>query len=105
VGLLVHRFTLCAFLLNFLFSRPSLRIDTVLAAIAAVLVSIGLWTPIAGVLAALCLVWNAISNQEMWPCVLAAPIGIALALVGPGAISVDAYRFGRKRVIFDDRRD
>lgn len=99
------RFTLCAFLLNLLFSRGSLAVDTILAAIAALLVTIGLWTPIAGALAALSLVWNGISHHEVWPCVLAAPIGIALSLVGPGAVSVDAFRFGRKRVIFDDRRD
>lgn len=99
------RFTLCAFLLNLLFNRASLAVDTILAAIAALLVIIGLWTPIAGVLAALSLVWNGVFNHEVWPCVLSAPIGIALSLVGPGAYSLDAYRFGRKRVIFDDRRD
>ena len=98
------RFTLSAFLLNLLVSHASLEADTILAAIAAFLVIIGLWTPIAGALAALVLVWSAISNHEVWPCVLTAPIGIALSLVGPGAVSVDAIRFGRKRLIFDDRR-
>jgi pilus assembly protein TadC len=105
VGLLVLRFTLCAFLLNLLFSHTSLEIDTVLAALAALLVTIGFLTPIAGVLAALSFVWNGIVNHCVWPCVLAAPIGLAISLVGPGAFSLDAYRFGRKRVIFDDRRD
>lgn len=79
-------------------------IGRALAAIVAVLVTIGLWTPIAGALAAVCLIWNAVSNHHAWPCLLAAPIGIALSLVGPGAFSLDAYRYGRKRVIFDDSR-
>lgn len=99
------RFTLCAFLLKLLYSRASLAVDTILAAIASLLVILGLWTPFAGVIAALSLVWNGISNHDVWPCILAAPIGIALSLVGPGAFSLDGYRFGRKRVIFDDRRD
>ena len=99
------RFTLCAFLVKLLVSRSTLAVDTILAAVAALLVTIGLWTPIAGALAALALVWNGVFHHDVWPCVLAAPIGIALALVGPGAVSLDSYRFGRKRVIFDDSRD
>lgn len=104
VGLLLLRLTLCAFLLDLLFTGNSGTIDRSLAAIAAVFVTIGLWTPMAGMLAALCLLWSAISNHHVWPCLLAAPIGVALSLVGPGAFSLDAYRYGRKRVIFDDRR-
>jgi hypothetical protein len=99
---LVLRLTLCGFLLNSLYSRASFDAETVLAAIAAVLTFIGLWTPVAGLLATVALVWSGPSGGGVW-CVLAAPTGIALSLIGPGAVSVDAYLFGRKRVIFDDR--
>jgi len=103
-GLLLLRLTLCAFLLDFLFRSGSVTIDRGLAAIAAVFVTLGLWIPMAGMLAAFCLLWNAISGHHPWPCLLAAPIGVALSLIGPGAFSLDAYRYGRKRVIFDDSR-
>jgi uncharacterized membrane protein YphA (DoxX/SURF4 family) len=99
---LLLRLTLCAFLLDLLLVGDSFTIAGTLSAIAAFLVTIGFLTPIAGVLAGLCLIWNAVSNHHVWPCLLAAPIGIALSLVGPGAFSLDAYRYGRKRVIFDD---
>ena len=104
-GLLLLRLTLCAFLLNLLLTEDPVPIERGLAALAALLITIGLWTPIAGVLAASCLVWNAASHHRVWPCLLAAPIGIALSLVGPGAFSLDAYRYGRKRVFFDDSRE
>lgn len=68
---------------NLLLTGDSVTIDRALAAIAALLVTLGFWTPIAGVFAALCLIWSAVSNNHVWPCLLAAPIGIALSLVGP----------------------
>lgn len=105
MGLLLLRFTLSAFLLNLLVRRASPGVDTILAALAAPLVTIGLWTPVGGVLAAVSLLWNGLASDGTWPAVLAAPVGIALSLVGPGAVSLDAHRFGRKRVIFDDRRN
>jgi uncharacterized membrane protein YphA (DoxX/SURF4 family) len=70
-----------------------------LAAVCSVLLMIGLWTPIAGLLMAiaeLALLFFHYSSGSM-PFLLAA-LGAALALIGPGAWSVDARLFGRKRI-------
>ena len=60
----------------------------------------GLWTPIAGSLAVALAMWNVISTRPKDPsaCILMATIGAALALIGPGAWSVDARLFGWKRI-------
>jgi len=104
VGLLLLRLTLSAILLDMLFTGNLLTLDRSIAAVAALLITIGLWTPLTGVLAAFRLLWNGTSNHHVWPCLLAAPIGVALSLVGRGAFSLEAYRYGRKRVIFDVSR-
>jgi putative oxidoreductase len=76
----------------------------VIAAGAGILLIVGLWTPIAGVLAALLEVWIALSRpEELWTSTLVAAIASGLAMLGPGACSVDARRFGRKRISIQDR--
>lgn len=70
-----------------------------------ILLLAGLWTPIAGALAALLSVWNAISHPgDLWNFVLVGTLGIALTLLGPGAWSVDARIFGWKRLDIPDRK-
>jgi len=67
--------------------------------VIGVLVIVGLWTPVAAVLAAAIAAWNAFSNPgEAGFDVLLATLGVALALLGPGAWSIDARLFGWKRV-------
>jgi putative oxidoreductase len=71
----------------------------VAAACFAVLLLLGLWTPVAGVLMAvaeLCLVLSHASDP--WMHVRLGGLGAALAMLGPGAWSVDAHLFGRKRI-------
>ena len=71
----------------------------VLAACFAVLLLVGLWTPVAGVLIAvveLCLVLS--HPSDPWMHVRLGALGAALAMLGPGAWSVDAHLFGRKRI-------
>jgi uncharacterized membrane protein YphA (DoxX/SURF4 family) len=59
----------------------------------------GLWTPIAGtVVAVLALGRFFLHVGDPWIQVLLATLGMALALLGPGAWSIDAYLFGWKRV-------
>ena len=71
----------------------------VVAACFAALLLVGLWTPVAGVLMAvaeLCLVLSRVSDP--WMHVQLGALGAALAMLGPGAWSVDARLFGRKRI-------
>lgn len=65
----------------------------------AVLLLVGLWTPVAGiliVLVELCLAFSGTSSIEN--SVLLAVLGAALAVLGPGSHSIDAKRYGRKRI-------
>jgi putative oxidoreductase len=75
----------------------------VLAAGAGGLLLAGLWTPIAGALVALIELWTAFSHgTDVWASVLLGTLGAALALLGPGAWSVDARFFGWKRIAVRD---
>jgi uncharacterized membrane protein YphA (DoxX/SURF4 family) len=62
----------------------------------------GLWTPVAGALIAIDQLWIALSvyaspRDGQWIHILLAVLAAAVAMLGPGAWSVDARRFGRKR--------
>ena len=65
----------------------------------AMLLLAGLWTPIAGWLAAIVGLWKAFSHiGDPWANILLATLGVSLALLGPGVWSVDARLFGWKRI-------
>jgi hypothetical protein len=71
----------------------------VLAAGAAILLLAGLWTPIAGTLVTLIELRSIFSQAgDPWIYLLLGTLGAALALLGPGGWSVDAYLFGWKRI-------
>jgi len=71
---------------------------------AAILLSAGLWTPIAGGAAAIMGLWGAFwRSGDPWSHILLAILGVGLAMLGPGAWSVDARLFGRKRIRIPDR--
>ena len=71
----------------------------IFAIAAGILLLAGLWTPISGALVAIFGFWNAISQPgDPWANIFLGTIGAALALVGPGAWSVDARLFGWKRI-------
>jgi uncharacterized membrane protein YphA (DoxX/SURF4 family) len=71
----------------------------VIAAIAGIFLLVGLWTPIAGALVTLAELSVAITGTgHQQSTILLATMGIALAALGPGAQSIDAHLFGRKRL-------
>jgi uncharacterized membrane protein YphA (DoxX/SURF4 family) len=75
-----------------------------LALAAGLLLLAGLWTPIAGALAAVIYSWNIFSAPgDLWTKILLGTLCAALALLGPGAWSVDARLFGWKRIDVRDR--
>ena len=70
-----------------------------IAAIAGILLLAGFGTPIAGALLAVTDVWIAFSGTDhLRSSVLLATMGAAIAVLGPGALSIDALLFGRKRL-------
>jgi putative oxidoreductase len=77
----------------------------VLATGAGILLLAGLWTPIAGTLVTLTALWSIFSQAgDPWTHILLGTFGAALALLGPGAWSVDARLFGWKRIDIRDRQ-
>jgi putative oxidoreductase len=80
-------------------------IGYVLATGAGILLLAGLWTPFAGALAAAVELWCAFSHpQDLLIHIPLVTWGVALALVGPGAWSVDARLFGWKRIDIRNRK-
>lgn len=70
-----------------------------------VLLIAGLWTPIAGTAIALFELVNVTAlGGDPWTSFIRGTIGVALALLGPGAWSVDAWLFGWKRIDIGGRR-
>jgi|SRR5215510_5205383 len=75
-----------------------------IGACAGVLLLIGLWTPICGTLIALLEAWIAVSGAggSAIPIMLST-LGATLAMIGPGAWSIDARLFGRKHLEIPER--
>jgi len=71
----------------------------VIVAGAGLFLLFGLWTSAAGAIVAIIELVIAFShNHDLWLTVLLASVGVAVALLGPGAWSVDARRSGWKRI-------
>ena len=105
IGLLILRLVLGFVLVvraSFkLWSDPplNLTIASVILLAGAILLMLGLWTPIAGTIVALVEAWKILTlpgDKAVW--LLLGTIGCAVAMLGPGLWSVDARLFGWKRV-------
>jgi len=71
-----------------------------------VLLVAGLWTPIAGMLQAILEFWTALAGESVEGVhAVRGIVGLSLAMLGPGAWSIDARLFGRKRIDVNVRRD
>jgi uncharacterized membrane protein YphA (DoxX/SURF4 family) len=85
-------------------ASPSPVFVDVVTAGAAILLLIGLWTPIAGGLIAVVELGLAVMNPaEPWMHIRSATLGAALAMLGPGGCSMDARLFGRKQIQIPQR--
>jgi uncharacterized membrane protein YphA (DoxX/SURF4 family) len=73
---------------------------------AGALLLAGLWTPVVASLVALLAVLNVVTHHaDLWANILLGTLGVALALLGPGAWSVDARLFGWKRIDVPARKN
>jgi uncharacterized membrane protein YphA (DoxX/SURF4 family) len=115
VGLLLLRLLTAVALVHFgitgVLAAPPATIVVlqIIGAVAGILLLIGLWTPMAGTLAAIVQLWIAFSRYfshsgDPWIPIVQAVLGAVLAMVGPGAWSVDGRLFGRKHIDFPDGR-
>ena len=82
-----------------------LTIVNVLTGVVGLLLLVGLWTPVAGVLLAILALDSAFLHpSDIFSWSLLGTLGAALALLGPGGWSIDAHLFGWKRVELPDRK-
>ena len=83
----------------------AVAVSNSIGVVAGLLLIAGLWTPIAGFLIVGAEGWNALSRaSDVGFSVVVALLGLSLAMIGPGAWSVDALLYGRKRIAFPQRQ-
>ena len=70
----------------------------IIAAAAGVLLLMGLYTPLAGIGAAIAEAWIASHDGNLWARLVLIVLSLSLAMIGPGAWSMDARLFGRKQL-------
>lgn len=90
-----------------LWSDPPIHTEITCAflALCGLLLIPGLWTPIVGTVVALLEVWQLLTPRaDVWNLLLLGTIAGALAMLGPGLWSIDAYLFGWRRVEAPPRR-
>jgi uncharacterized membrane protein YphA (DoxX/SURF4 family) len=84
--------------------------QNLIAALTGIFLLAGLWTPVMATVVALDEVWTALwlfspPREETWVHIFLVILGASVAMLGPGACSVDAHLFGRRRFDFDRNRD
>jgi putative oxidoreductase len=82
--------------------EPTALVRDSIEVAGAIFLILGLWTPLAGALIALNELWIALSLYMSsldghWNHVFLAVLTAGVAMLGPGAWSIDARLFGRKR--------
>jgi putative oxidoreductase len=105
LGLLVQRFVTGIALLHngvvlFKQTPPAAIIaPQATGAVLAIFIMLGLWTPLAGALIVVVEAWPILAHpSDPETAALLATLGATLAMIGPGAFSIDAHLFGRKYI-------
>jgi putative oxidoreductase len=74
-------------------------VPEIIGAIAGSLLLLGLWTPIAGATALVTQLWAFLVGISLSASDgMAGMLGLTIAMIGPGAWSIDARIFGRKHI-------
>jgi putative oxidoreductase len=104
-GLLIQRFVVGLALLYhgiaLLHGIPALEaaVPVFIGSVLGLFMLAGLWTPVAGTLVAVVQVWIALTGSgDALTAIILAALGGTLAMIGPGAWSIDARLFGRKYI-------
>jgi putative oxidoreductase len=103
-GLLLQRALTAGVLTHCVVSRLthgawSGALPELIAAGLGIFILVGLWTPLVGTLVGLAEVWILISRStDSWIHLILATLGFTLAMIGPGAWSLDARLFGRRHI-------
>ena len=105
IGLLLQRLLIAAALVHFGMSNLdgtfdfATNVPSLIGAAAGILLLIGLWTPVVGSLVAVIHIWIAFSHAgDPWTSIMLAILAATLAMIGPGAWSIDARLFGREHI-------
>lgn len=84
----------------------NVAVPSVLLMAAGILLILGLWTPVAGTSVALIEIWKILMLPgDKWSWLLMATVGAALAMLGPGWWSIDARRYGWRRIVATPRKN
>ena len=84
-------------------ARLETGLPYLIAAIAGVLLLVGLWTPLAGITIAIVGVWVFFTGSHSLTAIIVAVLGATAAMIGPGMWSIDARLYGRRH-LEDPRR-
>jgi uncharacterized membrane protein YphA (DoxX/SURF4 family) len=92
------------------FLDPVITAQNVVGIPGGILLLAGLWTPLTGTVVALDEAWIALTfspaqSSQTLTCAFFAVLALSIALLGPGAWSVDARLFGRRRFDIDRMRE
>lgn len=103
-GLLIQRLVTGIALLHHAIAQletpaAGLMIPKMTGAILGLFILAGLWTPLVGALVAAVELWIVLAGgSDVWLCLMLVAFGGTLAMIGPGAWSIDARLFGRKHL-------
>lgn len=105
LGLLLQRLVAATVLVCRAAAHPNATSQSVssaphiVGAVAGIFLLVGLWTPAVGATVSGVELWVLLSSGgDLWTSLVLATLGATLAMIGPGAWSIDARLFGRKQI-------